>query len=98
MPHSGAVNRNSINEAPVISVRQVKAARAMLAWSQADLARASGISEPTIARLESADGPLGGRADTVSKIVGALEDAGTIFVAENGEGPGVRIRKSRGPA
>ncbi|MGU3494188.1 helix-turn-helix domain-containing protein [Xanthobacteraceae bacterium A53D] len=82
----------------MISVRQVKAARAMLAWSQGDLAKASGVSVPTIARLESVDGPLRGRADTVSKIVDALEAAGTIFVAENGEGPGVRIRKSRGPA
>jgi predicted transcriptional regulator len=38
----------------MISVRQMKAARALLAWSQGDLATASGISEPTIARLETA--------------------------------------------
>ncbi|WP_370640744.1 helix-turn-helix domain-containing protein [Xanthobacter sp. NFH-44] len=90
--HIGSVNRNSINEAPVISVRQVKAARAMLAWSQGDLAKASGVSEPTIARLESVDGPLGGRADTVSKIVAALEAAGVLFIEQNGNGPGVRLR------
>jgi hypothetical protein len=42
-------------------VRQVKAARALLGWSQQDLARASGVSEPTIGRLEAADGVLGGR-------------------------------------
>lgn len=91
--HHEVVNRNSINEVPVISVRQVKAARAMLAWSQSDLAAASGVSEPTIARLESVDGPIGGRADTVLKIVQALETAGVIFVPENGEGAGVRLRK-----
>ncbi len=78
----------------MISVRQVKAARALLDWSQADLAKASEVSEPTIARLESADGPLGGRTDTGEKIVAALEKAGAIFIAENGDGPGVRLRKS----
>jgi predicted transcriptional regulator len=80
----------------VISVRQVKAARALLAWSQDDLAKASGISEPTIARLEAVDGPLGGRADTAEKITSALSNAGIIFVAENGEGPGVRLKKRQG--
>lgn len=39
-----------------ISVRQTKTARALLAWSQGDLATASGISGPTIARLEAEDG------------------------------------------
>lgn len=76
----------------MISVRQVKAARAMLAWSQADLARASGVSAPTIARLESVDGPLGGMADTSAKIRAALEAAGVLFIEQNGNGPGVRLR------
>jgi len=79
-----------------VSIRQVKAARALLAWSQSDLARHSGVSEPTVKRLESQDGELGGRADTGDKIVAALEAAGVIFQAE-GEtvdgGAGVRIRK-----
>ncbi len=78
----------------MVSVRQVKAARSLLSWSQGDLARASGISEPTIARLESVDGTLGGRADTAVRIIAALEDAGIIFIDENGEGPGVRLRKT----
>ena len=78
----------------MVSVRQLKAARALLAWSQGDLAGASGISEPTIARLESVDGELGGRADTSAKMIAALEAAGVIFVEENGEGPGVRLKKA----
>jgi predicted transcriptional regulator len=77
------------------STRQIKAARALLAWSQGDLAEASGVSEPTIARLESAEGELGGRADTVQKILAALEKAGCIFLDENGDGPGVRLRKAK---
>jgi predicted transcriptional regulator len=76
-----------------ISIRQVKAARALLAWSQDDLASASGLSNPTIARLEATDGPIGGRADTVAAIRAALEAAGVIFVDPNGEGPGVRLRR-----
>jgi predicted transcriptional regulator len=76
-----------------ISIRLVKAARAMLGWSQADLAAASGVSLPTIARLEAEDGDLGGRASTGDAIRAALESAGVIFVAENGEGAGVRLRK-----
>ncbi len=82
----------------MVSVRQVKAARALLAWSQGALAEASGVSEPTVARLEAQDGDLGGRADTGAKIVAALEAAGVIFLAENGEGPGVRLQKLRGSA
>ena len=76
-----------------ISIRQVKAARALLAWSQDDLSKASGVSVPTIARLEAADGEVGGRAATGDAIRAALEAAGVIFVSENGEGPGVRLRK-----
>lgn len=74
-----------------ISIRQVKAARALLAWSQEDLAAASGVSIPTIARLEASDGPVGGRAATVTAIRGALEAAGVEFITENGAGAGVRL-------
>ena len=77
----------------MVSIRQIKAARALLGWSQADLARHSSISEPTIARLETADGQLGGRVNTAARIVEALEKAGIEFIDENGGGPGVRLRK-----
>jgi len=76
-----------------VSIRQVKAARSLLAWSQRDLANASGISEATIKRLESQDGELGGRADTADAIAAALEKAGVEFIAENGGGAGVRLKK-----
>jgi DNA-binding XRE family transcriptional regulator len=80
-----------------ITTRQMKAARALLAWSQAELARISGVSEPTVKRLEAQDGPLGGREETGSKLQAALEKAGVLFLEENGDGPGVRLRKrSRG--
>ncbi len=76
-----------------VSIRQIKAARALLAWSQEDLASAAAVSLPTIKRLESADGLLGGRADTVQKLQTALVKAGVEFISENGGGPGVRLRK-----
>jgi transcriptional regulator with XRE-family HTH domain len=76
-----------------VSVRQIKAARMLLDWSQDGLAEAAGIGIATIKRLEAQDNGLGGRDDTVGKIVGALEAAGVIFVAGNGDGPGVRLRK-----
>jgi DNA-binding XRE family transcriptional regulator len=75
-----------------ISVRQVKAARALLAWSQHDLAKEAGVSYPTIARLETRDGPLGGRPKAAKAIRAALEAAGVEFIAENGGGPGVRLK------
>ena len=77
----------------LVTTRQVKAARALLGWSQADLAQHSGVSEPTVARLESVDGKLGGRKDTAEKIKTAIEIAGIEFIDENGGGRGVRLRK-----
>jgi predicted transcriptional regulator len=77
----------------MISIRQVKAARALLGWSQSDLALHSKVSEPTIARLESSDGDLGGRESTAEKIRSALEAGGIDFIVENGGGAGVRLRK-----
>jgi predicted transcriptional regulator len=77
----------------LITIRQIKAARALLGWSQSILAQQSGVSEPTIARLESMEGQLGGREGTGEKILAALEGGGVEFIEENGGGPGVRLRK-----
>jgi transcriptional regulator with XRE-family HTH domain len=77
-----------------ISIRQIKAARSLLGWSQDDLADRSGISKPTIGRLESQDGEtLGGRQETGAALVAALEKGGIEFIAENGGGAGVRLAK-----
>jgi hypothetical protein len=53
------------------------------------------VSIPTIKRLEADDGPLGGRSETGEKIRTALEAAGVIFIDEDGEGAGVRLRKGQ---
>jgi transcriptional regulator with XRE-family HTH domain len=78
---------------PKVSIRQIKAARALLGWSQETLAAAAVVSVPTIKRLEAEDGMLGGRNETAAKIRSALEAAGVEFIDENGGGPGVRLRK-----
>ena len=76
-----------------VSIRQVKAARALLGWSQSELAARSGISEPTIKRLEAGDGVLGGRQSTVDAVRSTLEAAGVEFIAQDNGGPGVRLAR-----
>lgn len=78
---------------PKVSIRQLKAARALLGWSQDDLAITAKVSVPTIKRLEAGEGLLGGRLQTAQKITNALRVAGIEFIQENGGGPGVRLRK-----
>lgn len=73
---------------------QIRAARALLRLEQRDLADRSGVSLATIKRLETKPGALAAHGPTIAAIVSALESAGVIFVEENGDGPGVRLRKS----
>ncbi len=76
---------------PALTAAQVRAARALIKWSQEDLARNSTISVPTVKRMEAREGPIRGITDNVWKIQRALEDAGVVFIDENGGGPGVRL-------
>jgi transcriptional regulator with XRE-family HTH domain len=81
----------------MVTSEQVRAARALLRWEQKDLANASTVSLPSIQRLETKPGPLAAQARTLAAIRAALESAGVIFVDENGEGQGVRLRKGGAP-
>jgi predicted transcriptional regulator len=72
-----------------LSIRQLKAARELVAWSQEELAGMSGVSLPTIQRLEAEGGDLGGRPTTGEKIIAALEKAGVEFLDD---GQGVRLK------
>jgi transcriptional regulator with XRE-family HTH domain len=62
--------------------------------SQADIAAETGLSLPTIRRVES-DLEVSVSGDAIASVQRALEKAGVIFVEENGEGPGVRLRKGK---
>lgn len=71
---------------------QCKMARAALGLGVRELADMAKVSPDTIARLERGDTL---RERTVADIRATLETAGIIFVAENGEGPGVRLKKGK---
>ena len=75
-----------------VTAGQVRAARGLIGWSQEDLASRSKIGRATIADFES--GKREPYQTTLLTIRAALESAGVIFVEENGEGPGVRLRKT----
>lgn len=79
-----------------ISGNQIRAARALVGLEQKDLAARAKVAIGTIRNMEAA-GPdlVGGRTDTLNAVVAALREAGVLIVPENGEGPGVRLRKAR---
>lgn len=72
---------------------QLRAARALLRWEQSDLATASAVSLPTIKRLETKPGLLKAHATTIDALRAALEAGGIEFLAENGKGRGVRLKR-----
>jgi predicted transcriptional regulator len=78
-----------------ISGNQIRAARALVGIEQKELADKAGVSIGTIRNMEAAGlNPVGGRTDKLNAVVEALKAAGVLIVPENGEGPGVRLRKS----
>jgi len=75
-----------------ITPSQCRAARALLNWSRDNLTAGSKVAKRTIADFESdARSP---HNSTLAAIQTALEAAGVEFIAENGSGPGVRLKKS----
>ena len=77
-----------------LSSGQIRAARALLDWSQIELADDSGVSLATVRRIESERGPDRSTAPNRDAIRRALEAAGIIFVpADARAGPGVRLKK-----
>jgi transcriptional regulator with XRE-family HTH domain len=78
----------------LFSPSQIRAARALVGWSQSDVAAAAGLSVPTVKRAEAEDGIHVSEAALIA-ITSALKKAGVEFIAENGEGAGVRLRKRR---
>lgn len=80
-----------------ISAEQMRAARGWLRWSQKDLAAHSGVSLPTIKRLELGEGEIGGYPVTANAIRAAFENGGIEFLPTSQRGgSGIRIRASEG--
>jgi transcriptional regulator with XRE-family HTH domain len=73
----------------------MRAARALLGIDQRHLAAASGLSLPTIQRMEASDGVVRGNVDSLMKLVGALQAAGIELIGDGapsvGGGRGVRL-------
>jgi transcriptional regulator with XRE-family HTH domain len=80
----------------VITIEQVRAARGLVGWSQSELARRAGLSLPTVKRVEAGSGPRVSD-EARRRIQQALEIGGVQFIAEDGGGPGVRLRKRSRP-
>ena len=80
----------------MISAGQMRAARALLGIDQRQLAELSGLSVPTIQRMEASDGVVRGNVDSLMKLVGALDQAGIDLIGEGASsqsgGRGVRLR------
>jgi transcriptional regulator with XRE-family HTH domain len=77
---------------------QMRAARALLGIDQRTLAEMSGVSLPTIQRMEASEGNVRGVVDTLTKVVEALNTAGIELISEhdasNGSGRGVRLKEA----
>jgi transcriptional regulator with XRE-family HTH domain len=77
----------------MITGTQLRMARASLKIGVRDVAAMAKVSPATVTRIEN-DQPA--NASTLAAIRAALETAGVLFIDENGEGPGVRLRKNAG--
>ena len=77
----------------MITSAQIRAARALLDWSRADLSKNSGVGPSALMRLESAEGIPSGNIKTFEAVQKAFESAGVEFIGSPEDGPGVRLRK-----
>lgn len=73
---------------------QLRAGRALLDWSQDQLAERAEVGVATIRRMESQNGLIGGSSRSVWALQAALEKGGVVFLSEDLDfGPGVRLAK-----
>jgi transcriptional regulator with XRE-family HTH domain len=80
----------------MISAAQLRAARALLGMDQRALAEASGLSLPTIQRMEASEDVIRGQVESLMKLIAALEAAGVELINQGavsaGGGRGVRLK------
>lgn len=80
----------------MITAAQLRAARALLGIDQRELAERSGLSLPTIQRMEASDGVVRGNVDSLMKLVSALDESGIELIGEGavsqGGSRGVRLK------
>jgi len=75
----------------------MRAARALLGIDQRALAKLTGLSLPTIQRMEASEDVVRGNVESLMKLIGALDRAGIVLigpaVASPGGGRGVRMKQ-----
>lgn len=86
---------NQSNDRETITGAQVRAGRALVRWSAEQLAKAAQLGVATVRRAESVDGMVNMTTSNAAAIRRALQSAGVEFIAENGGGPGVRLKFTR---
>lgn len=82
----------------MITAAQLRAARALLGIDQRRLAELSGLSVPTIQRMEASEGVIRGNVDSLMKLIAALDTAGIELIAEGAVstdgGRGIRLKRA----
>lgn len=83
----------------MVTAAQMRAGRALLGIDQRQFAELSGVSLPTIQRMEGSDGVVRGIVDTLVKVVEAFDRAGVELIGDNapstGGGRGVRLKQPK---
>lgn len=81
----------------MITAGQLRAARALLGLDQKALAERSGLSVPTIQRMEASEGVIRGNVDSLMKLIAALDSAGIVLLGDGvssaGGGRGLRLKQ-----
>ena len=84
----------------MITSLQMRAARALLDVDQRQLADLSGLSLPTIQRMEASTDIVRGNVDSLMKLIAALDKAGLELITEGATsqegGRGVRLKAPTG--
>jgi transcriptional regulator with XRE-family HTH domain len=82
----------------MLSAAQLRAARALAGLDQRQLAERSGLSVPTVQRMEASDGVIRGNVDSLVKIIEALDRSGVELIGDDAVsgagGRGVRLKAS----
>jgi transcriptional regulator with XRE-family HTH domain len=82
-----------MSDKPLVTGRLIAAARALTGVSQPDLARAAGLSVPTLMQMEAGGAAPLQSARDAEAVTRVLESFGAMFIPESdGIGAGVRLK------
>jgi transcriptional regulator with XRE-family HTH domain len=86
----------------MITAAQLRAARLLLGIDQRRLAELSGLSVPTIQRMEASETMVRGNVDSLVRLIAAFDAAGIEMIDEgtvsHSQGRGVRLKMNSAPA